>query len=178
MAHSEESHSRANKRRRHRAALLGGILLSASVGVIALVALKTPKGSDVHPLASAGCHRPTEPEWFDNQIYTIETADGPRRFRLRVHGSVGLAHASPLPLVVVFHSYGYDMEFVREWSLWDSYARASSEPMVLLYPDGSDDSLRTLAPGSKHGINSLAPQLIITSMPCHLSQHLGRLSKE
>lgn len=80
------------------------------------------------------------PRWRDQEWKTVETPEGPRRFKVGIHNT---RPGEPAAVVVVFHSYYYEAEFAQQWHQWKRFAHKEDQPLIVLYPDGKSDSLRS-----------------------------------
>ena len=91
------------------------------------------------PVASAGCQNKSK-AWVDGQVVTFEFEGLQREFIYRAP----LNQSVPAVLVVAFHSYYFDMNFVEDWSEWTAFRDANPYlPLAILYPNGAGDSLMT-----------------------------------
>jgi len=76
--------------------------------------------------------------WKDGEVVHVDTPTGKREFIYRAP----LNTSVPSALVVVFHSYYYNMHFVQDWSEWTTFRDANPTlPLAILYPNGEGDSL-------------------------------------
>lgn len=89
------------------------------------------------PVASKGCGA-NSTHWEDGDVVRIEFEGIQREFNYRAP----LNTTVPATLVVVFHSYYFDKDFVEDWSEWTAFRDANQWiPLAILYPNGAGDSL-------------------------------------
>jgi len=90
------------------------------------------------PVESAGCHASDGQLWEDGDIIKLQFEGITREFTYRAATNQSV----PAVLVVVFHSYYFDMDFVEDWSEWTAFRDANPYlPLAILYPNGAGDSL-------------------------------------